>query len=223
MSTVSNDYSSLFNSLTSYSTSASDSTTSSSNLLADYASIKNGSYAKLTKAYYGKTSTKKSVATDKEEAEETIKQNNLASAAGKSLRSAISKLSKDVSYDNVKAFVDAYNDVVDKGGESDNKSVLRNTLSMVKYTSKNSSLLEEVGISIGEDNKLSVDEETFKNASAGTLRSLFQGIGSYADATDAKAAQIIIKANYENSKLSGYNSSGTLNSDTVGSILDSSY
>lgn len=64
-----NDYSFLFSSL---STSNSGTSSSLSNLLADYTSIKNGSYGKLMKAYYGKNNetvsglvnSKKSVSKD---------------------------------------------------------------------------------------------------------------------------------------------------------------
>ena len=52
---INTDYSALFGNL---STSAQTSSTSGFSLL-DYASIKNGSYAKLLKAYYAKDSTEK--------------------------------------------------------------------------------------------------------------------------------------------------------------------
>ena len=246
MSSGSTDYQALFGNL---SASASKSAPSSNNLLADYASIKNGSYAKIAKAYYGKTSgSKKTAAATKEEAAATIKSNNSVKAAADSLKSSISALTDSKSlftdkvettdkdgkkttdydyekiYQAVKSFVDDYNKVIKEGGESDNKSILRNTLSMVNATKKNSTLLSDVGVTINEDNTLSLDKDTIKKANIHDLRSMFSGMGSYAESLSSKASSISNKANYENNKLSNYTAGGTFSAaDAVGNIYDSSY
>lgn len=241
----STDYQALFDNL---SANTSSSTSNSNNLLADYASIKNGSYAKIAKAYYGKTSGSKKTTATKEETAATIKSNNTVKAAADSLKSSISALTDSKSlftdkvettdkdgktttdydytkiYKALKSFVDEYNDVIKAGGESDNKSVLRNTLSMTKMTKENETLLEDIGITINEDNTLAIDEETVKKANVNDMKSLFSGTGSYADSISAKASNISYKAAYENNKLSNYTAGGTFSgTEAVGNIYDSSY
>ena len=239
----STDYSSLFNSLNT----SSSSSTGSSNLLADWASIKNGSYGKLTKAYYGSPSTSKA-SVDSEEAKKTIKANSSLKSDVSKLKSSISGLvdsktlftdkvsNKDENgnvtedYDRdsiskaIKSFVNDYNSVINAGAESNNNTVLRNTLSMTTLTAKNSDLLADVGISIGEDNKLSVNEETLKTADISKLKSLFSGVGSYASSIDANATNIINAVNVENNKLSNYTSAGTYaDTGAIGNIYDGTY
>lgn len=236
------DYSELFDSL---STNSSENS-SSSNFLADYASIKNGSYAKLAKAYYGKTSGSSTVT--KEAAAEKIKSNSQVKTNADALKSSANALAdsktlfsnkvettdkdgnKTTNYDYekiykaLKAFVDDYNSVVESGGESENNSVLRNTLSMTKMTKENQKLLGAVGITIKEDNTLSIDEETVKKANMNDLKSLFSGVGSYADSIATKASSISYKAAYENNKLNSYTASGTYSATgSVGNIYDGSY
>ncbi len=236
------DYSELFDSLSTKSSEGS----SSSNFLADYASIKNGSYAKLTKAYYGKTSGSSTVT--KEKATEKIKSNSEVKTNADALKSSSNALvesktlfsnkvektdqdgnkTADYDYEKIykalKSFVDDYNSVIKSGGESENNSVLRNTLSMTKMTKENKDLLGAVGITINEDNTLSVGEETVKKANMNDLKSLFSGVGSYAYSIATKASNISYRAAYENNKLNSYTASGAyLATDSVGNIYDGSY
>lgn len=222
-------------------------TDSGSSLYTDWAGLKNGSYAKLVKNYYAKTAVDSKKAEDLSK-KTLIKENNELKATEEGLRSAVSAItgdselftkkvtSKDTDgntksdynfdkiYKNLKSFVDEYNSAVDKGALSDNKSVLRNTLQMTKITKANENLLADVGITIGEDNKLSIDESKVKNAGIGDLKSLFSGTGSYADQIDSRAAEVINNINYENNKLATYTASGTYSSTgAVGNIYDGMY
>ncbi len=236
------DYSEFFDSLSANSSQ----TSSSTNFLAEYASIKNGSYAKLAKAYYGKTSGSSTVT--KEEAAEKVTSNDRVKANADALKASSGMLvssktlftdqvettdkdgnkTSNYDYDKIykalKSFVDDYNNVIESGGESDNSSVLRNTLSMIRMTKENKNLLEDVGITINEDNTLSIDEEAVKKANIHDLKSLFSGTGSYADSIATKASNISYKAAYENSKLNSYTSNGTYSTTgSVGNIYDDSY
>ncbi|HOO27704.1 MAG TPA: hypothetical protein PLU43_04510 [Lachnospiraceae bacterium] len=242
----STDYSTLFESLSSSSSSSSSSSTLSTDYLADYASIENGSYAKLAKAYYGDSSDSTTVTSA--EAEDTIKANKILKSYSDDLRSSASALADsktlftntvettdddgntttdydyDAIYSALESFVDDYNNVIESGGDSENSSILRSTLSMTEMTEANESLLSSVGITVNDDNTLSIDEDTVKEADINDLKALFSGTGSYADSIAEKASAISYKANYENNKLSNYTSSGTYStSDSVGSIYDSSY
>ncbi|MBQ7563855.1 MAG: hypothetical protein IJT16_07675 [Lachnospiraceae bacterium] len=238
------DYSSLFSSL---STSSSKSTNSSSNLLADYASIKNGSYAKLAKSYYGKSDTKASAAAKAEE--DKTKKTELTStkSASSKLSSAANALIDDKSvfqnkiktkdkdgnetedYDREKIsklvnnFVDGYNSVVDSSAKSSNNSVLRSGVTMVRTTLANENLLNKVGITIGDDNKLSIDEDTLKKADVGTLKSLFSGQGSYASNIQSSASSILRASENALNSLGGYNASGSYNGAVDTGSLYSSF
>jgi hypothetical protein len=81
---------------------------------------------------------------------------------------------------------------------------------MVSQTATNENLLGKIGITIGSDNKLSVDEETFKAADMSTVKSLMTGTGSYASNIGTKASLINMYAQQDAAKASGlYTQSGT--------------
>ena len=76
---------------------------------------------------------------------------------------------------------------------------------MVSNTKQNENLLKSVGITIGSDNKLKVDEDTFKKADMTSVKSLFKGQGSFATSTSGKAASIYSSAVSQISKLNTTN------------------
>ena len=90
----------------------------------------------------------------------------------------------------VKEFADAYNKTIDAAAGSETKAVLRTGGWMDNMSRKNRRLLNEVGITIGSDGKLSVDEDELKKANVTTLKSLFKGVDSYASKVSAKAMAI---------------------------------
>jgi len=90
----------------------------------------------------------------------------------------------------VKSFVSDYNRLLDSTSESDNSNILRKTLMMVQNTSSMSKSLEKVGITIGFDNKLSVDEDKLKSADITSVKNLFNGNSSFAYQTAQRAAMI---------------------------------
>lgn len=237
----SNDYSSLFASLST----TDSSNSSSSSFLTDWASIKNGSYGKLTKAYYGKNNAP---SIDKEEATKQIKTNTSLKGDASGLESAVNSLTsskslfeekitkkdadgneiEDYDYDKiysmVKSFVDNYNSVIKAGADSDNKTILRNTLQMTKLTSSNSNVLSSIGITVGKDNTLSLDETAAKKANISGYKSLFASAGAYGDMIGVNASNIVKAVNAENNKLSNYTSDGTYSStDYVGKLYDGNY
>ena len=220
----------------------------SASMLSDWSSIKNGSYGKLTKAYYGKNENKNAKVSEDEsdEMKKTIKANNTLKNDATSVKSSLEALSKSDLYEkidtkdadgnavkgydtakilkNVKSFVDAYNGAIKSSVDSDNNGVLRNALSMTKITNANSNLLSEIGITINEDNTLSVDESKVKGANVNDIKSLFQGGGSYADQIEARASELINQINRENNKLSNYTAAGVYNNTNgIGNIYDGTY
>lgn len=202
----------------------------------DYATIKNGSYTKLMKAYYAKeasgdsssssitsTSTSKdssktlanieSAADDLKKASEALRTNG-----DKSLFTKKQTTDKDgkVSYEYdtdkiykaVSEFVDSYNKMLKEGGDSNTNSILRSTKSMANLTKANSSMLGSVGITIGTDNKLSIDETAFKKADMNTVKSLFHTTGGFGYQTSVQAGMIESHAKTEAEKANTYNKTG---------------
>ena len=90
----------------------------------------------------------------------------------------------------IKSFVKDYNDTIDSGADAENTTILQKTLSMTQITNSNSKLLDKVGITIEKGNKLKVDEEKLNEADISTLKTLFNGAGSYAAQIGTRAGQI---------------------------------
>ena len=204
--------------------------------LTSYMSIKNGSYRKLLKNYYSsqkqeaKSSVgdsgskltkirssadalqKKADALSAEKLWET--ENSVDETSGKTKETL---RNPDKLVNAVKEFADAYNSAIDAASSSETKAVLRSGGWLDTMTRKNGRLLNEVGISIGSDGKLSVNEEELKNANVTTLKGLFRGFDSYASKVSTKAAGISTAAA---GKDGTYNASGAW-SETGNSIATS--
>ena len=241
---------SLFNSLSTNTTSSSNQTNSILSIdFAEYASITNGSYNKLAKAYYEKFGNTKTSSQSSDEAstEETTKTRTTVKGAAKDLYEAAGALVStgnaslfkktdvkdsetgntvkdydiDKIYKAVSSLVDSYNSLVESSGDSTDNSVLRQTLGMVNSTLSNSSLLSDIGIEIGADNKLSVNEETFKAADMSTVKTLFNGNGSLGAKIQSTAINIYNQTNNLLGNSNTYTAFGTLGNYATGNLLDS--
>lgn len=180
----------------------------------DYAAIKNGSYGKLVKSYYGGTDkanyeakaasakssdsakTKASTEVDKtgltqikkdadelRDSAEALNSDDLWKAAdGKTDTAKISSA--------VKNFADKYNKVIDQSSKISSREVSQDVKFMTGMTDTFSKVLGKIGISVGEDGKLSVDDEKLKNADKATVKSLFDGSGTYGSQIADKAGSI---------------------------------
>lgn len=242
------DYSTLFSSLSGNQTSTFS--------LADYASIKNGSYFKVMKAYYGKDAQGVSVADQTSSGKGAGKDTAATNANVESKASALSKAAdtllktgsdslftkkdivtkdadgneataydydRDAIYKAVDTFAGSYNNMIDAAIKSKNADVISKATDMVTQSLRSEKLLNNVGITIGEDNKLSVDEKKLKSADIATLKSLFNGVGSYAYGVQSKASYMNMYAKEDANKASGVYSSAAqyqANLDT-GNILNS--
>lgn len=185
------DYSSLFNSLPKTKESSGGGLV---NLATEFQSIRTGSYGKLLSAYYAKM--EKNGATEAIQKETANRQ--LVGGNASSLKSAAKTLSKmdfskatdEESLKAIKDFVSSYNSVIDTVDDVNSKSILRNGVWMTNITSKSSGLLNELGISVGKDNKLTLDETKWKEASKTTKASLFNGRQGFAEKMIYKANQM---------------------------------
>ena len=111
----------------------------------------------------------------------------------------------------VKEFVESYNSFIDSTGNLNSTKMLSKTLDVIKTTSKNAGLLADIGIRIGSDNKLKLDEDKLKEAKVSTINSLFTGSGSYGSNISAKANEsfrIASSSSYAGTRASSYTYSG---------------
>ena len=200
--------------------------------LGDYASLKNGSAAKLYKAYYAKEEAGSKEAKNSISTTEKNAYNNVKSAA-EDLSSAVDKLSSsslyskgkfektgsngekteseydyDKIYSAVKDFADSYNALIKNGSSEDLSSMNDVTIRMLKNTKTNSSLLNQVGISVSKDGTLSVDRDRFNSADISSIKSLFNGAGSFADSTASRAGVMKNSAANKLSTSKVYNAEG---------------
>jgi hypothetical protein len=235
---VNNSNSDLFSSLWGTSSSSSSSSSGLYSLLGDYSSVKNGSYYKLAKQYYASESSSSSSSGTSDEKTTKLAQSSAESAVTSLNALTKSSLYKKVTttdedgnttedYDksailkNLKSFVDDYNDVIENAGESDNNTVLKNTVRLTNETKVYESALAKIGISIGSDNKLTIDEDAFAEADMQDAKNLFTGSTSFATNTQKELLQIY------NATTSALNSSGSIYSSSgvtsisTGSLLDS--
>lgn len=211
-----------------------------SSSLSDYSMIRSGAYGKLMKAYYAKEAdtTQKTDKTDKTDKtaqmstqeKEQLQQMQELKTGAKSLSDAASALQKNSLYEAktaedgtsavdrskitsaLKSFVGAYNTYIEQTGKSSKSTVQKQNLSALKATAANSKLLAEVGISYDKKGNLTLDETKAQKASLSTIKSLFQGGGSYGDTIGDKATATYRLANSASYKTSGgtrYSSQGT--------------
>lgn len=188
------DYSNLFSSLPK----KDESTNGFENLATEFNSIRSGSYGKLLSAYYKKMNSGDS-ATEAIQKETANRQ--LVGGNASSLKSAAKTLSKlDFSDDSeagkaknlkaVKDFISSYNSVIDTADDVNSKSILQNAVWMTNITKKSAGLLNELGITIGENNQLTLDETKWANANASTKSALFNGRQGFAEKMVYKAGQM---------------------------------
>lgn len=205
-----------------------------SSLLADYASIKNGSYGKMMKAYYAKAAASEEDDDDSSSSKKTSsnkEKDTLTASAASSAYKAAEKLSTmefsednlDEAYDAVSDFVKQYNSLIKNGTSSKNTAVQKQAQYLYDTMYSNYKLFAKVGITLNTDRTLELDEKTFKKGSTATMKTLFNGANSFADKVSYKASQMYRYANEGKSiTAKSYTSSGTYSTTNTGdSTIDS--
>lgn len=112
----------------------------------------------------------------------------------------------------VKDYIKAYNDTLDATAKVDGSAIVRNTKYMTSTTNTNKNVLADMGITIGEDNKLTLDEDKFKQADIEKIKNAFVGKNSYMDMVAYRArysANLASSSAYQNVSASSYDSNGT--------------
>ncbi len=222
------DYSALFSSVTGGS--------SNSFSLNDYASIKNGSYGKLMKAYYGKdgnaaksTAAKSSAGSKKLDETSTKNMNSVSKTAGEfkkateAVTSAVASGDTEKVYAAAKDFADKYNSLMSAAGKVSNKSIERVATNLMDEVASNLKLLNKAGIKMSDKGEMSVDESAIKAEGNTALKSLFGKSGSFSDMVGNKASSIANKASSAVKVSSSYTAKASYNKQEVnmGDFYDS--
>lgn len=249
------DVSYLFSNLSASSSSSGSGLSDLTGLLSDYASLKNGSYTKLMKAYYSenasdevkslaknKTSTSDVLTSEESKKYATLETNadalkesadalldaslyeekDLSSTAEDGSVTKTTGYDVDSLYKAVNSFVTDYNSVITASTDTDDKTVSRRVESLKSLTTANTSSLAKIGIAIGTDGKLSLDKASFQSANVSTMKSLFQGNGSYGYQVSAQASLIDYAAGNVVNTGSVYTGSGKYSTtNSIGNLYSS--
>ena len=128
----------------------------------------------------------------------------------------------DAIYKSVTEFADHYNSVLEAADKSADSKVQNSVIGMINYTKMESNMLGKLGITIGSDYQMSIDEDTFKKADMSVAKSLFNGTGSYAYTIASKSAMTNSYADMEAARANTYNRYGSYgNTYNSGSIYNS--
>ena len=112
----------------------------------------------------------------------------------------------------MKSFVSDYNTLITAGSKVNDLSMSSKMSGLVKETNSHADMLASVGITIGKDNKLVLDEEKLAGAEIDNFVKLFKGSGSYGDNISFKASEIARQANssaFNATRASSYSQSGS--------------
>ncbi len=218
-----------------------------SGLLGDYYSIQNGSYLKMAKKYYAKkastdssSKTDSTTTVDKDKLDAINKLSRTSTSASGSKKTETMKLadkavnsvgdmldSKMYEYDReailkgLKNFVSDYNSVVRSTAKSDNSSTVAAAEKMTNQTAIYGSALEKIGVTIGKDNTLTLDEDAFTKADITDVKSLFTGSVSFGKNTQMKLLQIYSADATGQSGFNSLYSSQATNNYSIGNMFDS--
>ena len=186
--------------------------------LADYASIKNGSYGKLMKSYYKEMNSDKTSSGNKNEVNnntsnkaetsvDSVKKQELVdlqkytdelkNSSDKLLKKGSSSLfkaeykesDKEALYKAVSDFVADYNNVLEKGSASTSGSIARMSGRLQDTANDHKQALEAVGITI-DKGKLSINKDTFMNADMNQVKALFNENNSFGEFVSDRAKSI---------------------------------
>ena len=177
------------------------------------------------KAYYTETGNAQAIvnnSTSKDDAKTITKVLNDTDELKNSADALLALKDKGDYTEAVKTFADNYNAVINSMDHVNSTSILSRTVNLTNLTQANSKLLSEIGITINSDNTLSVNEDILKEANAATVKSLFQGTGSYAYRVSAQASLINFAAEQESRKSNTYSFTGAYSNNlTSGNIYNS--
>lgn len=179
------------------------------------AAVRSPSYKKnmmeeLKKAFSTESSKDGAVGTVESEAK-LSKNAQLLNSSAKSLAMSGGRVFSDSEKNAsaVESFVENYNNTIESLKYSDSAKALEKGVQMVNSTKTYARTLKRIGISVGSDNKLTLDKDMLAKADSGAFKSLFNGSYSYAAKVADKASYISNSAALK-SQIT-YNMNGSVN------------
>ena len=186
--------------------------------LSQLSSIRSGAYSKALKAYYGKNNTnatQKNNAVNKynyssyngsvelsavsKESSELVSAAKKLTATGKdSLFSDKEKYDADAAFKAASEFVTNYNETLNAVGKTTNTAVNNAASSMTRMTGVMTKSLGNIGVTIGKDGRMSINEEEFKNAGYDKVKSMLGTNGSFARIIGSSAQRLESAAEQQN-------------------------
>jgi len=187
--------------------------------LADYASIKNGSYGKLMKSYYkemnsGQTSSgnknevnnnnntnktensvdsvKKQELVDLQKYTDELKSSSdklLKKGSASLFKSEYKESDKETLYKAVSDFVADYNNVLEKGSASTSGSIVRMSGRLQDTANDHKQALEAIGVTI-DKGKLTINKDTFMKADMNQVKAIFNENNSFGEFVSDRAKSI---------------------------------
>ncbi|MCR4596179.1 MAG: hypothetical protein K5673_05310 [Lachnospiraceae bacterium] len=216
------------------------------NSLAQLNSVRRGSYGKLLKAYYAKDNT---ASVSKKTAGKTAAKSTRydyplysANAGLDEIRTQTDKLAKsaakltdssrnglfadradydpEVAYKAVNEFISDYNSTLDSVNKTTNTTVTNAANNMTRMADIMSNSLSRVGVTVGRNGRLSIDEEVFKNTDMDKVRSVLGSGGSFARSVGSYSARLGSAAKQQSLQAANntgiYGRYGTYNTNSYG-------
>ena len=148
--------------------------------------------------------------------------NSLASTMSDLASASYTSDNIDSLYSKVSDFVKNYNSTASAGTSSSISSVNNNNTWMQGTTASNKNLLSQIGITVGSDNKLTLDESAFKKADLTTVKDLFGGNDSYSYGSQigSRAQKMYSLAATGGTSDSTYTGSASYSAASAGTMYD---
>lgn len=177
--------------------------------------------AKLEKSAAGLSAASEKLAvTDEKESLFTEKEITTKNEDGTETRSK--GYDRDAIYEAVSSFASQYNSLIGAAQISGNSRVNAAYTGLTNLTDNKVKSLEEIGITVGSDKKLSVDKDTLNAADVDKIKSVFQS--GYATGVQNRADLIEMYAENDAAKASGlYGATGTYTSQLASGNLYNSF
>ena len=167
----------------------------------------------------------------------TVNEENAATAAedaaktatadrSRSLMDSITGLKDEETYTEGNAleeasdFVDYYNSTLNSARNAGSTAVTANLSSMMQKTAQNSGALAEIGVNVETDGRLSINEDTFRNADTANVRDT---LTNFAGAIESDARLLNYYSTTGTEANAGYSANGGYNitaNDLVSGIFD---
>jgi transcription-repair coupling factor (superfamily II helicase) len=130
------------------------------------------------------------------------------------------EIDRDKAYEAANKFVDSFNELYSSTRKSGNSTVSNKSQFVANMTNAYTRKLENVGISVGSDGKLSIDKDTFNNADEKDLNEVFGKKDSYASfmSTQANAFSAYAQSAAYLDANSTYTKAGTVASSNASAL-----